>query len=312
MRIVIFGGGGFIGQHLAAELSRRGHALILPVRNRERVKKNLILLPNTDVFAYNPANSAAVLKALAGADVAINLVGILNEPSRNFFNQVHGEFVRMLMDGCNHHKVPRIVQISAIGAADSAPSAYLRSKAKSEQIIRSNDAVRHAIIRPSVVFGDNDQFINKFASMLRLMPAFPLPGAEAKMQPIAVGDLVALVAAAVEDGEMENAVWHAGGPEVLTLRQIVEKTAAALGLRRAILPLGDGASYAAAAVLEKIPFVELITCDNCLSMRVPSVCPKNGNDAQKILGDLTNLDFDLTRMLAPKKGFGAFRVSARR
>lgn len=312
MRIVIFGGGGFIGRHLAAELARRGHSLVVPARNRERVKGDLILLPNTDVVAYNPANPADVVKMLAGADLAVNLVGILNEPSRNFFNQVHGEFVRFLMDGCARHKVPRIVHISAIGAADNAPSAYLRSKAKSEQIIRNNDSIRHAIIRLSVVFGAGDKFINKFAAMLRAAPVLPLPCALARMQPVAVEDAAALAALAAENMEMENTVWHAGGAEVLTLADIVQKTAAAMNLRRRILPLGDGVSYAMALVLEKIPFLELLTCDNCLSARVPSACPKNGNDALKHLGNLTSLDFGLAQMFSANKGVGVYRPSARR
>lgn len=302
MHITLFGGGGFIGRHLAAELARRGHALSLPVRNRERVKESLILLPQADVYAYDPHSMAKIKKRLAGSDVVVNLVGILNENSRNLYDRVHGEFVRMMMEGCVKNQVPRVLQVSALGAAPGAPSAYLRSKAKGEQLIRGSDAVSHVIIRPSVVFGADDAFINRFAPLIGMLPLLPLPMAAAKFQPIYVGDLVTMIANVLEDDTYHNKVLHAGGPEVLSLEEIVRQIAQAMGRTPRLLPLGANLSYAFAAVAEKIPFVDILTRDNCNSMSLPSVCPKDsGNSAAEIVAQpLASLQTVLAQVFAQR------------
>ena len=315
MNITIFGGGGFIGRHLAAELARRGHALSLPVRNREGVKDSLILLPQADVYAYDPNSMTKIKKRLAGSDAVVNLVGILNENSRNLYDRVHGEFVRMMMEGCAKNQVPRVVQISAIGASPGAPSAYLRSKAKGEQLVKANDAVSYAIIRPSVVFGEGDSFINRFAPLLRHFPALPVPMAAAQFQPIYVGDLVTMIANVLEDDAYRSKTLHAGGPEVLTLEDILRRIAQAMGRTPRLLPLGRGLSYALAAVAEKMPFVELITRDNCNSMTIPSVCPKDSRNhaADIVPRPLTSLDAALAEMFAAQADpYGHLRPRAGR
>lgn len=155
MNIVIFGGNGFIGGALARALAARGHHLTLPVRDREKAKA-LILLPDTDVVAFDPAAMGAAGAALSRADAVVNLAGILNERVGGEFVRVHNEFVRVLCENCGKHKkVRRFVQISALNANPVAPSEYLRSKGKAEQVVRAA-MERHVIIRPSVVFGPGD------------------------------------------------------------------------------------------------------------------------------------------------------------
>ncbi|MCH9704876.1 MAG: complex I NDUFA9 subunit family protein [Proteobacteria bacterium] len=311
MRITLFGGSGFIGRSLAAELVRRGHSLSLLVRDRERAKGPLILLPNTDVYGYNPNEISSVKKGFAGSDVVINLVGILNESSSHLFERVHSEFVRKVISSCIKNNVGRVIQISALGVSPGAPSAYLRSKAKGEQIVHSCDALQHTIIRPSVVFGREDKFINRFAAMARL-PLLPLPLAEAQFQPIYIGDLVTMIANVLEDEIYNNEVLYAGGPEVLSLQEIVQRTAAALHQSPRIFPLGQQSSYLLAALLEKIPFVDALTRDNCLSARFPSVCPKGSNDAEKIVGTLTTLESGLAFMFSHNNAYKQFRHIAGR
>lgn len=313
MRITLFGGSGFIGRHLAAELARRGHALVLPVRNRERAKNDLILLPQTDVIAYDPNVVSTVTSAITGADAVVNLVGILNEDDQCGFDLVHGEFVRMLTSGSAARGVSRFIQMSAIGASASAPSAYLHSKAKAEQIVRNSDSFSYTIIRSSVVFGDGDHLINQFSTLLRCFPFLPLPCAEAKIQPIYVGDLVALIARVLEEEIFNNRILHAGGSDVMTLHEMIKCLATVLGVRRKILPFGESLSYLTAAVMDFTPFVNLLTRDNYLSMRVPSVCPKDENDALQALGRLTTLAGGLAQMhLAGKSPIDNFRLAARR
>lgn len=312
MRIALFGGGGFVGRHLAAELARRGHSLAIPVRNRERVKESLILLPNADVFGYDPNAVLSLKKGLTGADAVVNLVGILNENGRNLYERAHGEFVRMLAEGCVKNRVGRFVQLSAIGASPGAPSAYLRSKAKGEQIIKSTDAVTHLIVRPSVVFGRGDSFVNRFAGLIRTLPVMPLPMAAAEFQPVFVGDLARMIADVLEDDSYHNRIFHVGGPEVMTLEAVIRRIAAALGRPGRVVGLGRGMSHFFAAVAEKTPFVDLITRDNCYSMQLPSVCPKDGNDLLKILGEATSFDSGLAMMFARGENYGHLRAEARR
>ena len=295
MKIVIFGGNGFVGRHLAAALASRGHYLLLPVRDREK-SKALIVLPDADVVAFDPTAMHTVLPRLQGADAVVNLVGILNERQRGEFVRVHGEFVRILTDGCTSKKVRRLVQVSALNAINSAPSEYLRSKAKAEQIVRNASALRHVIVRPSVVFGVGDSFVNLFVRMARWAPVLPLPCAEAKMQPLAVEDLTAILIRAIETGDEDNKIINAGGPEVMTLADIVRRALAAAGIARPLMPLNPSLSYCAAAVAEIIPGVHFLSRDNCMSANLDSVTAAGGNDAQRMLGELTGLDAGLAAM----------------
>lgn len=313
MKIVIFGGNGFIGRHLAAALAARGHHLILPVRDREKAKA-LIILPATDVIAFDPIAMYAILPCLQNADAVVNLVGILNERERGDFVRVHGEFVRILTDGCTNKKVSRFVQLSALNAISSAPSEYLRSKAKAEQIVRNASALRHVIIRPSVVFGAGDSFVNLFVTMARRLPLLPLPCAEAQLQPLAVGDLVAMLVRALETGDEDNKILSAGGPETITLAGIVSRALNAAGVSRPLIKLNPPLSYCAAAVAEIIPGLHFLSRDNCLSANLPSFTPADNNDAQRMLGELTPLDTALAAMFEQRRGgmYSGLRAHSRR
>ncbi|MGI9337521.1 MAG: complex I NDUFA9 subunit family protein [Gammaproteobacteria bacterium] len=297
MRVVLFGGAGFIGRHLAAELAGAGHSITVITRDRESAKRDLILLPNTDVIAadYNAPNAA--YRALAGADSAVNLIGILHERRRGAFERTHCEMPRLLADACAAAGVRRFVQLSALGASLSAPSGYLRSRAKGEQIARDKPGVSGTIIRLPVVFGEGDSFINLFAALARHLPFLFLPCARAVMQPVAVGDVSAFVRRILEGGDYDGRVLSAGGPEVFTLAEIVGAVADAIGKPRPVIPLGNSSSRLVGHLADWLPFVHPpISADNCLSAMVPGVCPRGGNDAAKLLGDLTSLRAGLAAM----------------
>ena len=298
MNIVLFGGNGFIGGALAKKLAARGHRLTLPVRDREKAK-SLILLPSTDVVAFDPAAMGTASSALARADAVVNLVGILNERMGGEFVRVHNEFVRVLCENCAKNKVRRFVQISALNAGSAAPSEYLRSKGKAEQIVRAA-ALRHVIIRPSVVFGPGDSLAELFVRMAKL-PFFILPCADAMMQPVAVGDLVSVIVHALETGDEDGKTLAVGGPEKMTLADIARAAFAAAGLRRRVWEMGPSLSYYTAAVAEAVPGVHFFSRDNCLSAGAPSVAV-GGNDAPRIVGELTRLETGLAEMFGGAGG----------
>lgn len=297
MRIVLFGGAGFIGRHLAAELAAAGHHIVVITRDRESAKRDLILLPNTDVIAADYTKPNAAYKALAGADAAINLIGILHERRRGAFERAHCEMPRLLADACAASGVRRFVQISALGASLSAPSGYLRSRAKGEQIARDKAGVCGTVIRLPVVFGEGDSFVNLFATLVRRLPVVVLPCARAVMQPVSVLDVAAFVRRVLEGRDYDGGVLSVGGPEVMTLADIVGAIADVIDKPRPIIPLGHHTSRLVGHLADIVPFFHPpISADNCLSASVPGECPRGGNDAAKLLGDLTTLRAGLAAM----------------
>lgn len=297
MRIVLFGGAGFIGKHLAAELAGAGHSIVIITRDRESAKRDLILLPNTDVIAADYTKPDAAYRALAGADAAINLIGILHERRRGGFERTHCEMPRLLADACAASGVRRFLQISALGASLSAPSGYLRSRAKGEQIARDKPGVCGTVIRLPVVFGEGDSFANLFAALIRRLPVLVLPCARAVMQPVAVVDVAAFVRRILEGGDYDGRVLSVGGPDVMTLADIVAAVADTIEKPRPIIPLGHYASRIIGHLADIAPFVHPpISADNCLSAMVSGACPRGGNDAAKLLGDMTTLRAGLAAM----------------
>ena len=308
MKIVVFGGNGFIGRHLVRLLSGLGHELTVPVRDREKAKE-LIMLPSTDVVAYNSLSPAQLSPYLRGADAAVNLTGILNERRGGDFMRTHNEFVRILCECCAAESVRRLVHVSALNALGNAPSEYLRSKAKGEQIIRAAP-VRCVIIRPSVVYGQGDAFVSLFVRMARRLPVLMLPCADAEMQPVAVGDLAAIIAHVIETGEEDRKTLQVGGPQKLTLSEIVRAALSAAQTPRPVADLGQLSSYMLAMVAEATPGVHILSRDNCLSATRPSVV-SGENDAARILGELTTLQAGLAAMFAQSTGADV-RARARR
>jgi NADH dehydrogenase len=291
MRAAIFGGGGFIGRSVAACLSAAGWDVIVPTRDRERAKAALIVLPTAQVVPFDPLSPPTIRAAAAGCDVVINLIGILQEARRHDFEATHVEFVRKLVEVCARAGPRHLIHISALNAGPGAPSRYLRTKGNGEAIIREvAPPTRWTIIRPSVVFGRGDGFVNLFAAMLRRFPMLPLACAEARFQPIGVEDLARLIAKCAGDCAFYGETLQAGGPRAYSLGEIAALIAGKR--RRLIVPLNRPLSYLLAWMMEAIPFITPpLTRDNCASMSVASVCARN--DAARILGDLRTLEAEL-------------------
>jgi uncharacterized protein YbjT (DUF2867 family) len=266
--VLVIGGSGFLGRHVVRQLAAAGCQVRVPTRNRERAK-DLILLPTVDVLKADVHDADALDRLVAGVDAVINLVGILH----GNFDAAHVELPRRIVAACRKGNVPRLVHVSALKAAPEAPSAYLRSKAQGEAQVRAgqSEGVQTTILRPSVVFGREDRFLNLFAQLARNLPVLALASPKARFQPIHVLDVARAITAALTDARTFGQSYDLCGPRVYTLRELVKYVVNALGLRRPVLGLGASLSMLQAAFLEHLPG-RLMTRDNVRSMRVDNVC----------------------------------------
>jgi NADH dehydrogenase len=266
---LILGGAGFLGRHLAAELARRAVEVTVPSRRRERAK-HLIVLPAVDVVEAD-INAPGVLERLArGRDAVINLVGILH----GNFERAHVELPKAIVAACRASGVPRLLHVSALGAAPDAPSEYQRSKARGEQVVLGAEGLAVTVFRPSVVFGPEDRFLNTFACLARYLPVLALACPQARFQPVYVGDVARALAEALDEPEAHGKRYDLCGPREYTLKALVEYACAATGRHRLVLGLPPSLSYLQARLLEWSPG-PLMTRDNYHSMQVPNVCAKD-------------------------------------
>ncbi len=277
MRICLLGGTGFVGRHLAEQLVARRHEVVIPTR-RLMAHRDLLVLPTVRLVEGDVHNPVFLRRVLDGADAAINLVGILNERGRSGrgFTRVHVELPAKLVHACAEAGVKRLLHMSALNASLDAPSHYLRTKAMGEDHVHraAGQGLRVTSFRPSVIFGPDDSFTNRFARLLRLARfVFPLACPEAKMQPVYVEDVAHCFVAALDNAKTEGQRYELCGPKVYTLREIVTYLARLLGLHTRIIGLDDRLSYLQAAVMEFVPG-KPFSLDNYHSLTLDSVCPK--------------------------------------
>ena len=271
-QVCVLGGSGFVGSAIVSRLSAAGYAVKVLTRRREDAK-HLILLPGVQVEECDVFFDAALNRAIAGSDAVINLIGILHESRKSGFDKVHRELPQRVAQACVAQGVPRLLQMSALQAAPDAPSAYLRSKAAGEAAVKqaAGDAVRVTWFRPSVIFGRGDSFLNLFARLVRLLPVLLLAKPDARFQPVYLEDVARAFLASLACPETFGQTYALCGPEIFTLRQLVQHVAGTLGKRRCIIGLNDRLSYLQAWAMELLP-VKLMTRDNLYSMQRDSVC----------------------------------------
>ncbi|HTS55447.1 MAG TPA: complex I NDUFA9 subunit family protein [Burkholderiales bacterium] len=270
--VCVIGGSGFLGRHVVHRLAAREIFVRVPTRRRER-SKELILLPTVDVINADVHDPKTLERLVAPADAVINLVGILHETRGETFERNHVELPRKIVDACRATGVKRLVHVSALKAAFDAPSAYLRSKAEGESQIHAAQAIgiRTTILRPSVIFGRDDSFLNLFARLARLLPIIALASPQARFQPVFVEDVARALSGCLTDSHAFGRTYDLCGPKAYTLRQLVEYVCRTLGVQRRIIGLNEPLSLLQAALLERLPG-RLMTRDNVYSMRADSVC----------------------------------------
>ena len=268
--VCILGGSGFVGRALADQLSPLGVRVRIVTRRAPRAMAETVL-PTVEVMEADPHDAAQLPGCFDNMDAVINLVGILHETRRQTFQACHAELPRKVVQACHSAGVRQLLHMSALGAADNAPSAYLRSKAAGEAAVRQGAGILpFTIFRPSVVFGEGDAFLNTFAGLVRLFPVVPLAGAGARFQPIWVDDVARCFVGALGNARAFGQTFELAGPKVYTLRELVELVARTLGLKRRVVPLPGPLATLQATLLEHLPG-RLMTRDNLASMSVDNV-----------------------------------------
>ena len=238
-QVTVFGGGGFVGRHAVRALAKAGYRIRVAVRRPHLAPEVKVMgdVGQIEVVQANLRNAPSVAAAVAGSDVVINLVGILYAAGRQTFSSVQAEGAATVAKAAAAAGVKRLVQVSAIGADAGSPSAYARSKAEGEAAVRA--AFPGAVIlRPSVVFGPEDEFFNRFAAMASVSPVLPLiGGGETKFQPVFVGDVAKAIVAASGRDDLAGQTFELGGPEVLSYRQVLEYVVKETGRARPLVPV---------------------------------------------------------------------------
>jgi len=273
-RIVILGGTGFVGSHLVPRLHADGHTIKILSRNREK-HRDLAVLPRASVVTADIYNPDVLRSHLAGADTAINLVGILNErrSDGSGFRKAHVELTETLIAACRAAGVPRLLQMSALRAGEGE-SFYLKTRGEAEAKVKSSP-LTWTIFRPSVIFGPGDGLFFRFASLLRMTPVLPLARAHAKFTPVYVGDVAEAFARAIAHPHTAAHTYELFGPRVIELGELVRWTAALIGKRRWIVPLPDALGGVQAYVGEWLPG-KPISRDNFRSLKVDSIGTTDG------------------------------------
>ena len=274
--VCIFGGSGFVGKHLANQLTSREIYLRIPTRHRER-SKALFVLPTADVVQADVYDDYQLDRLVTGMDAVINLVGVLHGD----FRAAHVELPGKIAAACARNGVLRLLHMSALHAGTDRPSQYLRSKGEGETVIAASGLVT-TVFRPSVIFGPGDASISLFARLAGFFPVIPLGSPDARFQPVFVEDVARAFADSLDAPRTFGQSYGLCGPRSYTLRQLMEYAGHMTGHDPVIIELNDSLSYLQALVLECLPG-SLMTRDNYYSMKVDNTCSsEEGNNLEAV------------------------------
>lgn len=275
-KICVLGGTGFVGRHLVHRLVEQDWQVTVLTRELNRCCP-LSVLPTVKLVAVkNLYDQQELNQHLADHDVVVNLVAILNEKGRDGrgFEKAHVELANKVVEACQTNKIKRLLHVSALNAGVQGASHYLRTKGEAEAIVQAATDLQVTCFRPSVIFGEDDEFFNRFIRLLRLTYVFPLACPETKFAPVWVDDVVNAMINSIGNSTHYGKIYNLCGPKVYTLQQLVEYAAKLAKLPRYVMPLGSRLSYLQAAVFERVPSKPL-SLDNYRSLQVDSVCGEN-------------------------------------
>jgi uncharacterized protein YbjT (DUF2867 family) len=274
MRIVLIGASGFLGRHLLHALTADQHQCVVLTRTAVR-RGSVDLLPGVKLIQADVYDTRALAEQFAGADAVVSMAGILNEGAGGgkSFHKVHVELVEGIITACREAGIKRLLHVSALNAGKGR-SRYLKSKGEAEALLQSADDLDISIFQPSVVFGAGDEFFNRFAAMLKLMPVLPLACPKARLQPVFAGDVAAVITASLDDPMTWGKSYELAGPQIFTLKELVQWTAETLGRRRLIIGLPGPLSAGMAMLMNLVPGKPL-SWDNYLSLQTDNTSEKN-------------------------------------
>ncbi|MDA7949326.1 MAG: complex I NDUFA9 subunit family protein [Hyphomicrobiaceae bacterium] len=282
--VTVYGGSGFLGRHVVQALARTGCRIRVAVRRPDLAG---FLQPLGGVGQIHAVQAnlrfpESVAQAAEDADVLVNLVGILHETGKQKFSSVQAEGPRWVAHAARDAGAKALIQVSAIGADRNSPSHYAQSKAAGEAHVLNSfpDAV---ILRPSIVFGPEDDFFNRFAALARIAPALPLiGGGKTRFQPVFAGDVAKAVVAAIEGRGAEGKTYELGGPEILTFKEVLQRILEYCGRRRLLVPMPFWMAYAKAAFLQLLPS-PLLTVDQVRLLESDNVVSVNAKTTRRTL-----------------------------
>lgn len=312
--ILVLGGTGFVGRSVCERLVRRraDGRIVVPTR-RIGHGRPVMPLPTVVLQQADVHDDATLRRLVEGRDAVINLVAILHGNSAAF-DRVHVQLPRRLAAACEAAGVRRVLHVSALGVGADAPSNYLLSKAAGEAALRQA-ALDLTVLRPSVIFGANDRFLNLFASMQAVLPVVPLAGADAQFQPVWVEDVAAALVAALDRPNSIGQVFECAGPKVYTLAELVRLAGRWAGHERPVISLPMAIGRLQAAMMALMPGEPLMSKDNLDSMRVPNVATGQLPGLDTLGITASALEAIGPQYLAPVRGrgrLGPWRAHARR
>ena len=285
-KVVILGGSGFIGAQLATKLSSISDKIVIPTRNTES-NLGLKMIPNLEIIQLDVKDERSINILLDKTDLVINTIGILNELNDdNSFEKIHFELTKKISLSIKQNKVKRYLHISSLNADPKSTGKYLKSKGKAEDYLLGETALfsNVTIFRPSIVFGEDDSFFNKFATLLKIFPIFPLACPNSKFMPVYVDDLTDYMISTINDTKSYNRKIDVTGPNEYSFRELINQTLLALKIKRLIIPLNNFLSRAQARVFQNLPG-KLFTMDNYESLQFDS-CSDEGFKGSSSLEDI--------------------------
>ena len=267
-RVLVLGGTGFVGRHLCQELARLQYGVTVPTRDAAKAQP-FRSLPQVELVPANVHDEATLARLLPGHDAVVNLVAILHGDAFDF-ERIHVELVKKIARACTAAGLLRLVHVSALGAGHDAPSMYQRSKAAGEAVLHTS-GLDWTVLRPSVIFGEGDQFLTLFARLQQVLPIMPLAGADTLFEPVWVGDVVNAVVQCLQRDDTTKRTYELCGPERFTLRQLVQLAGTLAGHRRLVIGLPSFLARLQALLMELAPGQTLMSRDNLDSMKVSNV-----------------------------------------
>jgi NADH dehydrogenase len=271
-RVLVLGGSGFVGRHVCEQLARLGWHITVPTRRAVNAA-SVQSLPGLTVIEASVHNEADLARLMPGHDAVVNLVAVLHG-NEDRFESVHVDLPGKIASAMKKAGVQRLVHVSALGANPQGPSMYQRSKARGETVLH-NAGLDLTVLRPSVIFGAEDKFLNLFADLQSVVPFMPLAGSGTRFQPVWVADVARAVAVCLQKPDTIGQTYELCGPDVLTLGELVKRAGQWAGVNqgrgRPVMGLPMWVGWLQAAAMEMAPGEPLMSRDNLASMKVDNV-----------------------------------------